>query len=62
MHQINVLRSVIFFKTISEELNGLFTLSDFSVIAGRDFNVIFEQWSIENEILNQGFRRDLFGA
>ena len=32
-----------FFKTISEELNGLFTLSDFSVIAGADFNAIFDQ-------------------
>ena len=32
-----------FFKTISEELNSLFTLSDFSVIIGGDFNVIFDQ-------------------
>ena len=29
-----------FFKTISEELNSSFTLSDFSVIIGGDFNVI----------------------
>lgn len=32
-----------FFKTISEELNSSFTLSDFSVIIGGDFNVIFDQ-------------------
>ena len=43
MHQINVLSSAIFFKTISEELNRSFTLSDYSVIIGGDFNVIFDQ-------------------
>ena len=32
-----------FFKTISEELKRSFTLSDFSVIIGGDFNVIFDQ-------------------
>ena len=32
-----------FFKTISEQLNSTFTLSDFSVIIGGDFNVIFDQ-------------------
>ena len=32
-----------FFKTISEELNGSFTIADFSVIIGGDFNVIFYQ-------------------
>ena len=32
-----------FFKTISEELNSSFTLSDFSMITGGDSNVIFDQ-------------------
>ena len=32
-----------FFQTISEELKRSFTLSDFSVIIGGDFNVIFDQ-------------------
>ena len=32
-----------FFQTISEELKGLFTFSDFSVVIGEDFSVIFDQ-------------------
>ena len=35
--------AVRFFKTISEQLNSTFTLLDFSVIIGGDFNVIFDQ-------------------
>ena len=32
-----------FFKTISDELNSSFTISDFSVIVGGDFNMILDQ-------------------
>ena len=32
-----------FFKTIFEELKSSFTLSDFSVVVGGDFNVMFDQ-------------------
>ena len=51
-----------FFTNISEELNGSFTLSDFSVIVGGDFNVIFDQEldGKENERLSHSFRRYLF--
>ena len=39
MHRINVLSSAIF----SEVLKSSFTISDYSVIVGGDFNVIFDQ-------------------
>ena len=43
LFNICVPSKVIFFKTISEELKGLFTLSDFAVVVGGDFNVICDQ-------------------